>query len=53
MVNIRAPFRFLACLIFILALSATANAQATRTWVSGVGDDVTAIGVMSNDFGQQ
>ncbi len=28
------------CALFILALSAVANAQATRTWVSGVGDDV-------------
>ncbi|MFN2414010.1 MAG: hypothetical protein ABR603_02605, partial [Pyrinomonadaceae bacterium] len=40
MVNIRAPFRFFVCLTFILALSAAANAQATRTWVSAVGDDV-------------
>ncbi|HYP01263.1 MAG TPA: right-handed parallel beta-helix repeat-containing protein [Pyrinomonadaceae bacterium] len=26
--------------VFVLALSAAAQAQATRTWVSGVGDDV-------------
>ena len=30
----------LTCALFILALSAVAQAQATRTWVSGVGDDV-------------
>jgi hypothetical protein len=30
----------LTCALFILALSSLANAQATRTWVSGVGDDV-------------
>jgi hypothetical protein len=30
----------LTCALFILALSSAANAQATRTWVSGVGDDV-------------
>src|ERR1044072_6404368 len=40
MVNIRAPFRFFVLLTFILTLSAMAQAQATRTWVSGVGDDV-------------
>ncbi len=27
------------CLLILLAVSAAANAQATRTWVSGVGDD--------------
>ena len=26
--------------IFVLGLTTVANAQATRTWVSGVGDDV-------------
>jgi hypothetical protein len=30
----------LTCAIFITALSAAAQAQATRTWVSGVGDDL-------------
>lgn len=30
----------LTCALFILALSSLAQAQATRTWVSGVGDDV-------------
>jgi hypothetical protein len=30
----------LTCAIFIMALSSLAQAQATRTWVSGVGDDV-------------
>jgi hypothetical protein len=37
-------FRFnltaLAVLVFTLAAASSANAQATRTWVSGVGDDV-------------
>jgi hypothetical protein len=32
--------KVLTCAIFILALSSLAQAQATRTWVSGVGDDV-------------
>jgi hypothetical protein len=30
----------LTCAIFILTLSSLAQAQATRTWVSGVGDDL-------------
>src|SRR5215207_7202142 len=30
----------LTCALFILSLSAAARAQATRTWVSGVGDDI-------------
>ena len=30
----------MTCALFILALSSIANAQATRTWVSGVGDDL-------------
>ena len=33
------PFGIAAATVFLLA-SAPANAQATRTWVSGVGDDV-------------
>src|SRR6185295_6224003 len=32
--------RLFVILCFTLALCAIANAQATRTWVSGVGDDV-------------
>ncbi|HEX8499296.1 MAG TPA: right-handed parallel beta-helix repeat-containing protein [Pyrinomonadaceae bacterium] len=32
--------RAMTCALFILTLSAAAQAQATRTWVSGVGDDV-------------
>src|ERR671932_270854 len=32
--------KVLTCAIFILAISSLAQAQATRTWVSGVGDDV-------------
>src|SRR5215207_6794146 len=30
----------LTCALFILSLSAAGRAQATRTWVSGVGDDI-------------
>ena len=37
--NIVVPFGIAAATVFVLA-SAPANAQATRTWVSGVGDDV-------------
>jgi hypothetical protein len=36
----RLSFRLLAIAIFTLAFAAMAQAQATRTWVSGVGDDV-------------
>ncbi len=32
--------RILGILVVLLAISLSANAQATRTWVSGVGDDV-------------
>jgi len=32
--------KVLTCTIFILALSSLAQAQAVRTWVSGVGDDL-------------
>ena len=35
-----ATFKALTCAVFIMALSSLAQAQATRTWVSGVGDDV-------------
>ena len=38
--RIRFSINVLAATIFLLALSTIANAQATRTWVSGVGDDV-------------
>ena len=40
MSKIRLSFNALAVALFILIASAAANAQATRTWVSGVGDDV-------------
>lgn len=33
-------FRVFVLAIFVISLSIMANAQATRTWVSGVGDDV-------------
>ena len=33
-------FRLLVCVSFLLFVAVAANAQATRTWVSGVGDDV-------------
>src|SRR5215813_5708177 len=36
----RTLIQSLALLIFMLGLSSVAQAQATRTWVSGVGDDV-------------
>lgn len=36
----RFGLRFLTLAIFVLALAAVTQAQATRTWVSGVGDDV-------------
>jgi hypothetical protein len=35
-----ATLKVLVCTIFLLSLSSLAQAQATRTWVSGVGDDV-------------
>ena len=35
----RLPFNCLALFVLTLAISSIANAQATRTWVSGVGDD--------------
>ncbi len=36
----RSVLRTLALVAFIFAVSSAAQAQATRTWVSGVGDDV-------------
>jgi len=36
----RLTFRLFVIAIFTLALASIAQAQATRTWVSGVGDDV-------------
>jgi hypothetical protein len=35
----RFPVHVLFCLLILLTVSAAAHAQATRTWVSGVGDD--------------
>ncbi len=40
MLNIRTGLRVFALVAFIFAVSSAAQAQATRTWVSGVGDDV-------------
>jgi hypothetical protein len=40
MTNSNAALRTLALLIFTLTLVSVAQAQATRTWISGVGDDV-------------
>jgi hypothetical protein len=40
MKTISVTLKALTCAIFIMALSSLAQAQATRTWVSGVGDDV-------------
>src|SRR5882724_7002010 len=39
MKTVRVSLRLLAIVVPVLALSSVANAQATRTWVSGVGDD--------------
>jgi hypothetical protein len=39
MTKVRFTLKALTLAIFMLAFSALANAQATRTWVSGVGDD--------------
>jgi hypothetical protein len=40
MSKVRFTFNILAVAIFTLAVVSVAQAQATRTWVSGVGDDV-------------
>ena len=39
MTKIRFTLNAIAALVVLLAASSLANAQATRTWVSGVGDD--------------
>ena len=39
MKNLSTTIKTLTCAVFILALSSLAQAQATRTWVSGVGAD--------------
>lgn len=39
MKNLYGSLKVLTCALFILALSSVAQAQATRTWVSGVGND--------------
>jgi len=40
MTILKPTFKVFAFFVFIFALSSIAEAQATRTWVSGVGDDV-------------
>ena len=40
MTSVCPPIKLIALTIFTLALTSLAQAQATRTWVSGVGDDV-------------
>src|ERR1700682_379142 len=40
MKSLRIRLTFLAGPLLMLAFSSVASAQATRTWVSGVGDDV-------------
>jgi hypothetical protein len=40
MKTLSSSLKVLTCAIFILTLSSFAQAQATRTWVSGVGDDL-------------
>ena len=39
MSKVRVTLNILAAAIFVLTVTSMANAQATRTWVSGVGDD--------------
>src|SRR5881296_703992 len=39
MSKVRFTLNTLAAAIFVLTVTSMANAQATRTWVSGVGDD--------------
>ena len=39
MKNLSRSLKVLTCALFILTLSSLAQAQATRTWVSGVGND--------------
>lgn len=36
----RQMFRLLALIVFTITIAIAADAQATRTWISGVGDDV-------------
>jgi hypothetical protein len=40
MTKVHSTLKGLSLLVFMLALTSLAHAQATRTWVSGVGDDV-------------
>jgi hypothetical protein len=40
MKNVRFTLKTLTLMAFMFAVASVANAQATRTWVSGVGDDV-------------
>ena len=40
MTHLRSALKLFALLAIIMIASSAANAQATRTWVSGVGDDV-------------
>jgi hypothetical protein len=40
MTHLRSALKFFAVAAFICLVSSAAQAQATRTWVSGVGDDV-------------
>ncbi len=37
MTNVRLTLKSLALMAFMFAVASVANAQATRTWVSGVG----------------
>src|SRR5215204_5022229 len=40
MKTLSTTLKALTCALFIITLSSLAQAQATRTWVSGVGNDV-------------
>jgi hypothetical protein len=60
MKNLSITLRVVVCAVFVLCLSSFARAQATRTWVSGVGNDAdpcsrtapckTFAGAMSKTF---
>src|SRR5688572_31667297 len=40
MISLKSTLKIFTFFIFVFAFSSIAQAQATRTWVSGVGDDV-------------
>src|SRR4026209_2554930 len=40
MISLKSTLKIFAFFVFVFAFASMAEAQATRTWVSGVGDDV-------------